>query len=471
MYRLRGYRIISTSNKDNHTFSNNDLTTLLNERLDLIVFLRNMDGNPGPIDIAYIVPPNQDDRKWNIEHYNNTGQIDLNFEYLISDIERNLENSYIENGGDKQKEGVYLVGFSTHYKYLSEISLDELRSLAYSANKAVLGKTLQTRRKPDPRYLIGKGKLNEIFLNANHLGADTIIFDVELTPAQIKSISNQTELNIIDRTQLILEIFAKRATTSEGKIQVKLAQLKYALPRLTGKGIEMSQLGGGIGTRGPGEKKIEHQKRRLRKQIDIYENQIKKLANRRESSRKQRARTGILTATFIGYTNVGKSTLFNQLTKSNVATQNKLFSTLNPTTRKLFLKIGKEILLTDTVGFISDLPRDLVNAFRATIEELGDSDLLIHIADGSDPLFEERIESVEKIIEEIGYGNIPRFIIFNKVDLIDEELKERLERMYNTRVISAFDNGSLKEFREVLDKKIDELIESQVKSKIIYALN
>src|SRR5690606_29282304 len=227
-----------------------------------------------------------------------------------------------------------------------EESLEELRSLAQSANKVVLATTVQTRKMPDPRYLIGKGKLGEAILEAKQVGARKLIFDVELTPAQVKSISDETNLEVMDRTQLILEIFARHATTVEGKLQVTLAQFKYNLPRLVGRGVELSQLGGDIGTRGPGEKKLEEERRRIRKQIDLLEKEISQLSRRRERTREKRRETGIPTITFIGYTNVGKSTLFNALTGSGVVAENKLFSTLVPTTRKIMLPGGREVLIT-----------------------------------------------------------------------------------------------------------------------------
>jgi GTP-binding protein HflX len=262
----------------------------------------------------------------------------------------------------------------------------------------------------------------------------------------------------MDRTQLILEIFVKHAKTGEGKIQVQLAQLRYMLPRLTGRGVELSQLGGGIGTRGPGEKKLEEQRRRLRKQIELHEKQIEELSRRREHTRKQRRETGMPTVTLIGYTNVGKSTLFNALTRSSVLVENKLFSTLNPTTRKLMLPSGREILITDTVGFIRDLPKELVNAFRATLEELGGASLLVHVADSSDPLVEDRIESVEKILRTTGYDSIPRLIVFNKIDSASPQVGvEGLKKIYKAPLISAINKKTLADFLERLDREMEQL--------------
>ena len=430
------------------------------------------EGVPGKFQLAYILPSNLKDKKWKIETYNDLGRVDLYCDELIVDIESNLQRSYYEHGGQRKKEGVLLVGFSTTFRSEAEESVKELKALARSANKAVLDTTVQTRKKIDPRYLIGKGKINEVILTAKHLGAEKIIFDVELSPAQVKAISDETNLEVQDRTQLILEIFAKHATTSEGKLQVRLAQLKYNLPRLVGQGVELSQLGGGIGTRGPGEMKLEEQRRTFRKQIDLLEKQITNISKRREHTRKRRYETGIPTVTFIGYTNVGKSTLFNALTKSGVVVRNKLFSTLSPTTRKIMLPSRRQILVTDTVGFISELPKELLSAFRATLEELGGSLLLLHVADASDPMVEERIESVEKILESTGYESLPQQIVFNKSDKTTKHVSARLGRIYDAPVISAQDKTNLPEVLNLLDRILDKLLEpSPRESKVELQLN
>ncbi|MEE8298171.1 MAG: GTPase HflX [Thermodesulfobacteriota bacterium] len=430
------------------------------------------EGVPGKFQLAYILPSNLKDKKWEIETYNDLGRVDLYCDELIDDIESNLQRSYYEHGGERNKEGALLVGFSTTFRSEAEESVKELKALARSANKAVLDTTVQTRKKIDPRYLIGKGKINEVILTAKHLGAEKIIFDVELSPAQVKAISDETNLEVQDRTQLILEIFAKHATTSEGKLQVRLAQLKYNLPRLVGQGVELSQLGGGIGTRGPGEMKLEEQRRTFRKQIDLLEKQITNISKRREHTRKRRYETGIPTVTFIGYTNVGKSTLFNALTKSGVVVRNKLFSTLSPTTRKIMLPSRRQILVTDTVGFISELPKELLSSFRATLEELGGSLLLLHVADASDPMVEERIESVEKILESTGYESLPQQIVFNKSDKTTKHLSARLGRIYDAPVISAQDKTNLPEVLNLLDRIVDKLLEpSPRESKVELQLN
>ena len=430
---------------------------MLNERLDLIGILKVKSAAPARFCTAHVLPPNPQGDMWSIINYSDLGRIDIDFEQLISDLEREIERNYIDIGGRQDSRGIVLVAYSTNGQYDAENSIKELELLTKSANKVILDKFIQTGRKIDPRYLIGKGKLREINLRARHIGADTLVFNRELTPGQVRAINKETNLEIVDRTQIILEIFASRATTSEGKLQVQLAQARYALPRLVGKGIELSQLGGGIGTRGPGEKKLEEQRRTLRKQIDTLEKKIDELSRRRSHTRKQRMSHRISTATFIGYTNAGKSTLFNTLTKSNVLVENKLFSTLNPTTRKLTLPSSKQILVTDTVGFISQLPKELLNAFRATLEELGESSLLIHVADISDPLLDEKIESVEKILLETGYASIPRITILNKADRVNKEIAYNISNRYNAAVISAKDKNTTGAFFELLESKLAEL--------------
>lgn len=454
-HRLRGVRLIHTNLKG-HSLSRSDLVTMANERLDLIASLEvKPSGIPGRLEIAHMLPPNPKGEIWEKRDYSDIGRVDIDFDEFVLELESEIERSYREFGGSEEKEGVFLVGYSPSSKSEAEESITELRELARSAEKVVLDVVVQGKRKPDPRYLVGKGKLEEIILRAKQVGADTLIFDVELSPAQVRAITDYTNLGVMDRTQLILEIFSSRAKTSEGKVQVQLAQLRYMLPRLTGKGIELSQLGGGIGTRGPGEKKLEEQRRMLRKRVETLEKQIDKIASRRERGRKHRKDTGIPTVTLIGYTSAGKSTLFNAITKSSVFTSKKLFSTLLPTTRKVVLPSGIEILLTDTVGFIRDLPKELVKAFRATLEELGESSMLLHVVDASDPNVENNIESVENVLEANGYDDIKRVMVFNKVDKISEEKTQTLKGIYDAPHVCALDKDTFGELINILDSELN----------------
>lgn len=458
-YRLRGFRAVRTNLKGSG-LTNSDLTTLANERLDLVASVSSgQNDSAGRFEYANLVPPDGENlAKWEISEFSDVGRININLKQEINGIEHSLRNAFFKNGGKENREGVILVGFGTKFRYLAEKSLEELNSLALSAEKIVLDKMVQIRKNVDPRYLVGRGKLREIALHAKHLGADTIIFDTELTPAQANAIGEESGLDIMDRSQLIIQIFAKHAKTNEGKIQARLAEFQYNLPRLKGKGTAFSQLGGGIGTRGPGEKKLEQERRNLRKQIEQLEKQIDGLCRRREHTRKNRKISKIPTVSFIGYTNVGKSTLFNRLTKSSVVTQNKLFSTLNPTTRRVMLPGGKQVLMTDTVGFISKLPRELLNAFRATLEEIGEADLLIHVADASNPDVREKIESVTKILKSMEYEDIPSILVFNKTDQADAETEAALREAFpGSPLVSAKNGRDFKGLFLHIEKSVEQI--------------
>ena len=279
---------------------------------------------------------------------------------------------------------------------------------------------VQRRPGIDPRTVLGKGKLDELLIRAMQLGADAIIFDRELQPAQVRAISEVTDLKVIDRSQLILDIFAQRAQSHEGKIQVELAQLKYILPRLVvGQNSAFSRLAGGIGGRGPGETKLETDRRRVRDRIHRLETELASQRTRREQRRKERLRHGVPIVSIVGYTNAGKSTLLNTLTASQVLAEERMFATLDPTTHRLRLPREQEVIINDTVGFIRDLPPDLLAAFRSTLEEIAGSCLLIHLVDAANPRYQQQIASVDRILTELGFDQIPRLLVFNKSDLVD----------------------------------------------------
>ncbi|HIC91105.1 MAG TPA: GTPase HflX, partial [Syntrophaceae bacterium] len=293
------------------------------------------------------------------------------------------------------------------------------------------------------KYLMGKGMISDLTTRSLQLGTNLLIFDQDLNPSQVKSITDFTELRVIDRTQLILDIFAQRAKTREGKIQVEMAQLKYMLPRLVGKGTAMSRLAGGIGGRGPGETKLEIDRRRATDRINRLKRELKSISRERRYRRLRRSKKGLPIISIIGYTNAGKSTLLNALTKSHVRVEDKLFATLDPTSRKLRFPREAEAIITDTVGFIKNLPRDLIDAFAATLEELRDADLLLHIIDISNPYFEDQMKSCERILEDLGLENIPMVRVFNKMDKVEPGFVAQQCKIFNGIPISAINLRSL----------------------------
>jgi GTPase len=347
------------------------------------------------------------------------------FADLMENLEGELELD-LSRESHTGKTKALLVSVSDRSESEVKNSLEELRELARTAGVTIAGEIVQ-RKKPDPRTLLGSGKLEEVVLTCLRLGADLIIFDTELHPSQWRSVTKATDLKVIDRSMLILDIFAQRASSADGRLQVELAQLKYNLPRLTEMDSGLSRLSGGIGGRGPGETKLEMSRRVVRDRIAMYEKKIESLKGQRDLKKQKRRESSIPLIAIVGYTNVGKSTLFNHLTRSDVIAENKLFATLDPAKRRfvlpnLYLENGRpqEVILSDTVGFIRDLPAELLNAFRATLEEIGDADLLIHVLDASDPLLEERKLAVEKILTTMNFSSIPTLVVLNKIDALAE---------------------------------------------------
>jgi len=335
-----------------------------------------------------------------------------------------------------------------------ESSLKELISLAETAGVEVTATLMQHRETPDSKWFIGKGKAEELKAVAEETGAQTVIFDQELSGAQVRNLKSFLDRKIIDRTQLILDIFASRARTREGILQVELAQLTYLLPRLSGHGKNLSRLGGGIGTRGPGETKLETDRRHIRRRISDLKRQIEEIAAHRNLHRERRRKAGVQQAALVGYTNAGKSTLLRRLTHADVLAEDKLFATLDPTSRVLALPGGKEVILTDTVGFIQNLPHDLVAAFRATLEEVNEADLLIHVMDASSPMREHQKAVVEEVLRELGAAGKPVLEVWNKIDLVPDDAQALLPGGANTIRISALNDQDL----ERLCRKIEEML-------------
>jgi GTP-binding protein HflX len=345
-----------------------------------------------------------------------------------------------------------------------EARVHELKELCRTAGVRVVDVIHQRRPQIDPRYLIGKGKLDELITRAMQDDATMIVFDHDLTPAQARSISDAMELKVLDRTMLILDIFAQHAHSRDGKLQVELAQLKYTLPRLHEKNTMMSRLTGGIGGRGPGETKLEVNRRRAREKIHQLEEQIRLLGRRREQRRSLRTRSNLPVVSIVGYTNAGKSTLLNTLTRGDVLVEDKLFATLDPTSRRLRFPDEREIIITDTVGFIRDLPKDLVAAFRATLEELDEADLLLHVVDAADSNHEAQIMSVERILDELKLIEKPRLIVFNKIDKVAGDSLALLQASHpNAEFVSAKQEESTHALLQTMERTLwreDKLIDS-----------
>ncbi|MFQ6083613.1 MAG: GTPase HflX [Candidatus Aminicenantia bacterium] len=356
-------------------------------------------------------------------------------------------------------EKAILVNLSTskNERIEAEESLKELEGLTRAAGGEVVEKIIQTRNEINPKYFIGQGKVSEIAQLVNTLSANVIIFDHNLTPVQQRSLEEKISCKVIDRTQLILDIFSQRAKTNEGKLQVELAQSTYLLPRLTGKGIALSRLGGGIGTRGPGEKKLEIDRRRILNRINKIKKDIAKIQKRRALQRSYRKESPIPTIALVGYTNAGKSTLFNYLTSETVFTSSSLFSTLDPVLRRVFLSDGLYFYLSDTVGFIKKLPIELISAFRATLEEVVEADKILHIVDLSSPNFQEQIESAERILGEIGIIKNRIIRVMNKIDLLpnkNEFLKKNRKGNNSGFYISAKTGEGINDLKKFLCKEL-----------------
>jgi GTPase len=349
----------------------------------------------------------------------------------------------------------------------AEESLAELRTLAESAGASVVGEILQRRDRPDPATLVGAGKLEEIAGAAASVDADVLLFDHDLSPSQQRNIEKIIERRVIDRTQLILDIFARHARTREGQLQVELAQLHYMMPRLAGHGVEMSQLGGGIGTRGPGETKLETDRRKIARRVRHVEQQLENVRRIRAQQRQRRESAPVATVALVGYTNAGKSTLFNALTRAGVLSSPKMFATLDPTLRAVQLPSKRKVLLSDTVGFIRNLPHTLVSAFRATLEEVQRASLVLHVSDASSRLSAEQDAQVEIVLKELEAEKKPRLRVMNKVDLLDEEVAENLiadaaRESSRTVYVSAVEGTGL----DTLLKRIDKMIEEDPVSRL-----
>ena len=435
--RFRGLRLIHT-HLDGENLTTDDLTDLALLRLDLVCAIdTDPDGLPGKAYTAHLIPENLEGTFWMQLPPAPPSELTLNFLSFIQALEGEFTKKQKTRKVDATDRAI-LIRVETNPRAESEYALDELKELARSCGVEVFDTIMKHRTQMDPKFLLGKGQLSDLVIRALQMGANLLIFDHELNAAQIKSITDFTEIRVVDRTQVILDIFARRAHSREGKIQVELAQLQYLLPRLVTKNTAMSRLTGGIGARGPGETKLEINRRRVRDRIHRLQKELQTVQKARGVRRVKRERRGLPVISIVGYTNAGKSTLLNALTKSEVFTENLLFATLDPKSSRLRFPRDREAIITDTVGFIRDLPKELFAAFRATLDELHEADILLHVIDISNPNFENHITAVENILQELEITGKPTIRVFNKEDHFpDKSLLNTLCQRFGATAISA----------------------------------
>ena len=453
--RLVGLRCIHT-HLNHESLTTDDLTDLALLRLDMMaVVTSDAEGIPQTIHAAHIMPRQTNRRPYQIMPPLRPGNLDIDCQALIQALEDELSRVSIGHQAKSNTERALLVSVSSLSKKESKESMAELKELARSGGIEVIGAVIQQRTRADSRLLIGPGKLQDLAIEALQEAATLIVFDQELSASQIRSITNQIDLKVIDRTQLILDIFAQRAQTREGKLQVELAQLKYLLPRLVAKNTAMSRLTGGIGGRGPGETKLEINRRMARNRIARLEKSLQAVRQHRGQQKARRLRKKLPVVSIIGYTNAGKSTLLNTLTQSKVVAESRLFATLDPSSRRLRFPRDIEVIITDTVGFIRDLPKDLMVAFRATLEELENADLLLHVIDISNPRHVEQIKSVEKILADLQLQKTRTIRVLNKMDRVSPQTSARLSRQLRGTAISARSKSTLGPLMEEIESNIE----------------
>lgn len=466
--RLSGIRCIHTHPGGNPYLSGVDISALKNNKYDAMVAIgvASPDFTQSTLTFGLITGIDSNENytsecygPYTIEETEN-----INFVNTVSTIERILDKQTGTASLQVMSERAILIGMEwgrNDSLWTVDDSLEELKQLADTAGATVIKKFIQKRPKPDPAFFIGRGKVQELALYAQQENIDLCIFDDELSPAQQRNIESVMGIRILDRTALILDIFAQRARTNEGKLQVELAQLQYTLPRIMGKGLMLSRLGGGIGTRGPGETKLEVDRRRIRDRIAFIKDQIEKVKAVRSLHRSKRKKNNVFEVSLVGYTNAGKSTLLNTLTNSDIYAKDQLFATLDPTTRQLTLPNKQEIIITDTVGFIQRLPHQLIAAFRSTLEVVTEADLLVHVIDVSHELYKEQAAAVHEVLKEIGAETKPVITVYNKIDKLppDSKLTDRLALEEDTVCISAAKKLNL--------ETLQQMIETHLKSKAV----
>ncbi len=456
--RLAGHYLLHTR-LGGGGLSPRDLTELVRRRWDLLAVLEvGPEGLPGLIEAAHLLPQASDGQDLRRLPAFVPGHPPEDLERLVRSLEDELARLAPPQSLGEAGVAV-LVSVTTGPRAQAEERLDELDELARSAGLEVRERVVQRRQRLDPRTLLGPGKLAEVLALAFRAGADVLVFDQDLSPSQAHALalSTASDLKVLDRTQLILDIFAQRAKSSEGKLQVEMAQLRYLMPRLGARDDGLSRLTGGIGGRGPGETRLEIDRRRVRERLHRLERDLKEMGRQRQRRRDRRTGLGLPILSIVGYTNAGKSTLLNLLTKSDVRAEDRLFATLDPTSRRLRFPREAEVIITDTVGFIRDLPDDLRLAFAATLEELNQADLLLHVADAANPQVEDQIAAVEEILTQLGLERVPRLLVLNKMDMAPFDRRVALARRHQAVAISALDPRTLPPLLERLESMVEGL--------------
>ncbi|RUM34182.1 MAG: GTPase HflX [Desulfobulbus sp.] len=448
--RLRGLRCIHTT-LGNKGLNEEDIMDMACLRLDLMSVLTITDGYPDLLHTAHLLPGKVEDRDWQQLTPVHPAAPQQSCIELIESIEEEFARLRPIRAVDKGIDRAILISVSTGARHVAEDSMLELAELARAANVQVVEQVVQRRRKMHPRFILGRGKLMDIVLMSLRTGANLLLFDQELTPSQIRSVTNHTDLRVIDRTQLILDIFASRALSREGKLQIEMAQLKYLLPMLSTRDDALSRLTGGIGARGPGETKLEIDRRRINDRIARLAKELKGVARQRYHRRTRRRKHDVPVISLVGYTNAGKSTLLNTLTKSEILAEDMLFATLDPTSRRLRFPTDLEVIITDTVGFIRHLPAELLKAFASTLEELIEADLLLHVIDLSNPAWREQVTVVDDLLRDLDLGMIPCLRVYNKIDKVTSDVRSQVD---DGVCISAVDKDTLQALLPVIEDQL-----------------
>ncbi len=456
--RFRGVRWVHT-HLNSEPLTQDDLTDLALLRFDAVAAVETLEnGLPGRIYAAWL-DPQATKNPWHLEKPVPLNQFRLDFYGLINALEQEFARRVDSQSTGQARRRAVLVGVTTDRLEDLQRSMTELIELAASAEIEVVDTVTQKRPYLNPKFVVGSGKLTDIMITAMQKSAEMIIFAGELSGSQMRAISEVCELEVIDRTQLILDIFARRAASRDGKLQVELAQMKYSLPRLVMKDDFMSRITGGIGAKGPGETKIEVLRRRVKDRIAKLEHELEQLSGQRGRRRAGRNKSGLPIVNLVGYTNAGKSTILRTLTGAEILVEKRMFATLDPTSRRLCLPSGRKSILIDTVGFIQDLPSDLAKAFRATLEELGDADILVHVIDLSNPEYSNQMMAVEQILEELALDDIPQLVVFNKIDKTAPEIVSSVRAVWpEAAFVSALEATTLRPMLEKLDEEIGRLV-------------